>query len=83
MMLLFCKKTPSCSFDPFFPFCVEEPSFFFENKEDLFSFRLKKVLIKKVDDVALPLPSFTRARKKKKDYKSDIRFNKPRVICIK
>ena len=42
MMLLFCKKTTSCSI-LFFPFCVEEPFFFSENKEDLFSFRLKKV----------------------------------------
>ena len=46
--------------------------------------RKKSSYRKKVDDVALPLPSFPRAkRKKKKDYKSDIRFNKPRVICIK
>ena len=52
----------------FFLFLVaegrKEPFFFVsENKEDLFSFRLKKV--KKVDDVALPQPSFRRERKKK------------------
>jgi hypothetical protein len=49
-------------------------SFLFENKEDLFSFFLKKV--KKVDDVAFPQPSFTRKKEKKR---LDIRrFNERR-----
>lgn len=44
-MLLFCKKLLLVRSILFFPFCVEEGAFLFfsENKEDLFSFRLKKV----------------------------------------
>lgn len=53
-------------------------SFLFENKEDLFSFFLKKV--KKVDDVAFPQPSLTRKKEKKR---LDIRRFNERVICIK
>jgi hypothetical protein len=67
VMLLFCKKTTSCSFDPFFSFLCEKRSPFLfvkPKKEDLF-FPPKKS--KKVDDVALPQPSFRRERKKKKD----------------
>ena len=67
MMLLFCKKTPSCSFDPFFSFLCRgrEPFFFFVKTRKISSLSPKKS--KKVDDVALPQPSFNTERKKKKD----------------
>ena len=45
MMLLFCKKTTSCSFDPFFSFLCEKRSlsFFPKTRGRSLLFRLKKV----------------------------------------
>ena len=74
MMLLFCKKTTSRSFDPFFSFlcrggslsfCGEEGAFLFVKTGRSLLFRLKKS--KKVDDVALPQPSFGEKEKKRLD----------------
>ena len=66
MMLLFCKKTTSCSFDPFFSFLCEEGAFLFFRKQGR-SLLFPPKKSKKVDDVALPQPSFNTERKKKKD----------------
>lgn len=65
-MLLFCKKL-LLSFDPFFSFLCRgrEPFFFFVKTRKISSLPPKKS--KKVDDVALPQPSFNTERKKKKD----------------
>lgn len=65
-MLLFCKKLLLVRSILFFPFCVEEGAFlFFPKTRKISSLPPKKS--KKVDDVALPQPSFNTERKKKKD----------------
>ncbi len=62
-MLLFCKKL-LLSFDPFFSFLCGGAPFLFVKTRKISSLPPKKS--KKVDDVALPQPSFNTERKKKK-----------------